>query len=113
MEAPLTQPVLKAKQRELRGGFPETMGLRVHRAISWIGRAEAAGDDDARFLFLWIGFNAAYADEEEVQNAAAPERDTRPFGRPRHGKTEGFEALPLHDTARVRRAMHRHDRSPW
>ena len=75
MEAPLTHAVLKAKQRELRGGFPETMGLRVHRAISWIGRAEAAGDDDARFLFLWIGFNAAYADEEEVQNAAAPERD--------------------------------------
>ena len=32
------------------------MGLRVHRAISWIGRAEAAGDDDARFLVLWIGF---------------------------------------------------------
>ena len=51
------------------------MGLRVHRAISWIGRAEAAGDDDARFLFFRIGFNAAYADEEEVQNAAAPERD--------------------------------------
>ena len=75
MEAPLSHAVLKAKQRELRGGFPETMGLRVHRAISWIGRAEAAGDDDARFLFLWIGFNAAYADEEEVQNAAAPERD--------------------------------------
>ena len=75
MEAPLTHAVLKAKQRELRGGFPETMGLRVHRAISWIRRAEAAGDDDARFLFLRIGFNAAYADEEEVQNAAAPERD--------------------------------------
>ena len=75
MEAPLTHAVLKAKQRELRVGFPETMGLRVHRAISWIGRAEAADDDDARFLFLWIGFNSAYADEEEIQNAAAPERD--------------------------------------
>ena len=75
MEAPLTHAVLKEKQRSLRDGFPETMGLRVHRAISWIGRAEAAGDDDARFLFLWIGFNSAYADEEEVQNAAAPERD--------------------------------------
>ena len=59
MEAPLTHAALKAKQRELRGGFPETMGLRVHRAISWIGRAEAAGDDDARFLFLWIRFKLA------------------------------------------------------
>ena len=33
---------LKAKQRALRADFPETMGLRVHRSISWIGRAEAA-----------------------------------------------------------------------
>ena len=38
-------------------------------------RAEDAGDDDARFIFLWIGFNAAYADEEELQDAAPPERD--------------------------------------
>lgn len=51
------------------------MGLRVHRAISWIGRAEAcAGDDDARFIFLWIAFNAAYADEREFQPIAPSER---------------------------------------
>ena len=42
MSAPLPHATLKAKQRELRQGFPETMGLRVHRSISWIGRAEAA-----------------------------------------------------------------------
>ena len=46
----------------------ETMGLRVYRAISWIGRAEACdGDDDARFIFLWIAFNAVYADKREFQ----------------------------------------------
>ncbi|WGR56487.1 hypothetical protein E3U25_01515 (plasmid) [Paracoccus versutus] len=51
------------------------MGLRVHRAISWIGRAEACGeDDDARFIFLWIAFNAAYADEREFQSVAPGER---------------------------------------
>ena len=71
---PLTHAILKAKQRELRAGFPETMGLRVHRSISWIGRAEQATDDDGRFIFLWIAFNAAYADEEEFQNAAPGER---------------------------------------
>ena len=49
---PLTHAILKAKQRELRAGFPETMGLRVHRSISWIGRAEDATDDDGRFIFL-------------------------------------------------------------
>ena len=66
---------LKAKQRALRADFPETMGLRVHRSISWIGRAEAAQDDpDAQFLFLWIGLNAAYADEEEFQTIQPGER---------------------------------------
>ncbi|MCG5473965.1 MAG: hypothetical protein KK476_03670 [Sinorhizobium fredii] len=51
------------------------MGLRVHRAISWIGRAEASGDDDdARFIFLWIAFNAAYADECEFHAVAQGER---------------------------------------
>ena len=74
MSAPLPHATLKAKQRELRQGFPETMGLRVHRSISWIGRAEAAADDDARFIFLWIAFNAAYADEQEFQGPAPGER---------------------------------------
>ncbi|GAB4385861.1 hypothetical protein [Albidovulum sp.] len=71
----LDHATLKAKQRAIRGGFPENMGLRVHRAISWIGRAESCGEDhDARFLFLWIAFNAAYASEEQFQLAAPSER---------------------------------------
>ena len=71
----MTFAVLKAKQRAIRTGFPETMGLRVHRALSWIGRAEACeGDDDARFIFLWIAFNAAYADESEFQAIPQGER---------------------------------------
>src|SRR3546814_1876320 len=75
MKAELTHAALKAKQRAIRAGFPETMGLRVHRAISWIGRAEACGeDDDARFVFLWIAFNAAYADETEFQVVQPGER---------------------------------------
>lgn len=66
---------LKTKQRDIRAGFSETMGLRVHRSISWIGRAEASSDDhDARFIFLWIAFNAAYADEREFQSMAPGER---------------------------------------
>ncbi len=73
----LTHEVLKAKQRAIRDGFPETMGLRVHRSISWIGRAESAADDhDARFIFLWIAFNAAYADEIRFQGTAPAERDS-------------------------------------
>jgi hypothetical protein len=57
-------PALKARQRELRQTFPESLGLRVHRALSWLNRAEQEPDDhDARFIFLWIAFNAAYAQE--------------------------------------------------
>ncbi|NOX41230.1 MAG: hypothetical protein GXP05_12175, partial [Alphaproteobacteria bacterium] len=51
------------------------MGLRVHRSISWIGRAEQAGNDfDATFLFLWIAFNSAYADEQALEGIATGER---------------------------------------
>lgn len=49
----LDHAALKTKQRSIRSGFPETMGLRAHRAISWIGRAEACGyDEDARFILI-------------------------------------------------------------
>ena len=37
--------------------------LRMHRALSWLQRAERAEDEDGRFIFLWIAFNAAYATE--------------------------------------------------
>jgi hypothetical protein len=48
----------------MRHAFPESLGLRVHRALSWLHRAEQEPEDhDARFLFLWISFNAAYANE--------------------------------------------------
>lgn len=71
----LTHTDLKAVQRTLRADFPADMGLRVHRAISWIGRAEAEGEDpDARFVFLWIAFNAAYADERDFDPASGRAR---------------------------------------
>ena len=55
---------LKARQREIRDLFSPALSLRTHRALSWLGRAEQeTTDDDARFLFLWIAFNAAYANE--------------------------------------------------
>ena len=55
---------LKTKQREIRSAFSESLGLRVHRCLSWLNRAEqASGDYDASFIFFWISFNAAYAEE--------------------------------------------------
>ncbi|MEW4448741.1 hypothetical protein [Qipengyuania sp. JC766] len=61
-ENPLDPETLKQKQRELRDGFPLPLTLRVHRALSWLRRAENEKNDlDVRFILLWIGFNAAYA----------------------------------------------------
>jgi hypothetical protein len=54
---------LKQRQREEREAYPTNLGLRVHRALSWLDRAERCDDDDGRFIFLWIAFNAAYANE--------------------------------------------------
>ena len=55
---------LKRRQREEREGYPTNLGLRIHRALSWLDRAEQCeSDDDARFIFLLIAFNAAYANE--------------------------------------------------
>ena len=71
IDTPLSFDILKAKQRAQRAAFPEAMGLRVHRAISWLGRAEAEkADADVRFILLWIGFNAAYASDLDVSSAS-------------------------------------------
>lgn len=56
---------LKERHRASRDTWPQDLNLRVHRALSWLQRAELAGDDlDIRFVCLWIGFNAAYASAE-------------------------------------------------
>src|SRR5690606_39179936 len=60
---------LKDRHRAERGNHPRDLALRVHRALSWLDRAEQSGaDQDARFIFLWISFNAAYAREAQSQN---------------------------------------------
>lgn len=54
---------LKARHRTERDNYPHNLSLRVHRALSWLNRAEQCEDNDGRFIFLWISFNAAYAKE--------------------------------------------------
>ena len=54
---------LKQRHRQERDAQHANLRLRVHRALSWLDRAEQAEDLDARFIFLWIAFNAAYATE--------------------------------------------------
>lgn len=53
---------LKAKLKDREASYDQDTRIRIHRAISWLRRAETEVDDlDARFIFLWIAFNAAYA----------------------------------------------------
>lgn len=55
---------LKERQRKERHSYDQNLTVRVHRALSWLQRAELCDKDlDGRFVFLWISFNAAYAHE--------------------------------------------------
>lgn len=72
--SPLCHAELKAKQRELRDGFPMPLTMRVHRGLSWLGRAEQeTGDSDVRFILLWVGFNSLYAGD--IEEALSSERE--------------------------------------
>ena len=52
---------LEARARRIETKGADGLGLRVHRALSWLDAAERCGDDDdARFIFLRISLNAAY-----------------------------------------------------
>jgi hypothetical protein len=73
---------LKERQRAERHAYPENLGLRVHRALSWLHRAEQldrGGDLDGQFLFLWIAFNAAYATDIEEKHRESEQNTFRAF----------------------------------
>lgn len=71
---------LKERQRKERGSYPININLRVHRALSWLDRAEQAeGDQDAQFIFLWIAFNAAYANEIDDNHRFTEQETFRNF----------------------------------
>ncbi len=56
--------LLKAQLKADADRYSDAQRVRLHRAISWLARAEAeSADADAQFVFLWIAFNAAYAKE--------------------------------------------------
>ncbi len=63
---------LKARAQQIEKDYPDKLGLRVHRALSCFERANLCEDDDARFIFLWIALNSAYANE--IQREQGTER---------------------------------------
>jgi hypothetical protein len=67
----LEHSALKQRHRLVRDGHPTSLTLRIHRALSWLNRAEQAEDVDGKFIFLWIAFNAAYAQELDDSDRAS------------------------------------------
>lgn len=66
-----TAQSLKDKLHAAGDAHEEPSRVRIHRAISWLARAEQETDDpDARFVFLWIAFNAAYAKAFGVEESS-------------------------------------------
>lgn len=70
---------LKQRHRLRRDAEPENLRLRIHRALSWLHRAEQADDLDGKFIFLWIAFNAAYATEIDDSNRLSEQETFKAF----------------------------------
>ena len=62
---------LRERHRALRGQQQsDALATRLHRAISWLQRASADnGDDDTRFIHLWISLNAVYASDFDFEDS--------------------------------------------
>jgi hypothetical protein len=73
---------LKTRHRAERESYHPNLSLRVHRALSWLNRAEQLGlqsDMDGQFVFLWIAFNAAYATDIDEKYRESEQQTFRGF----------------------------------
>lgn len=69
--------IAELRMREAALDRRDNVSLRIHRAISWLARAEEEPDDpDVAFILLWIAFNACYADESANGRWKSGERDS-------------------------------------
>jgi Apea-like HEPN len=59
---------LKRKLKQQKE-MPETLAVRLHRAISWLKCAEEnTGNHDLQFIALWVSYNACYAIDDRSEN---------------------------------------------
>ena len=73
---------LKDRHRAERDAWHPNLSLRVHRALSWLERAEQFGSEDdldGQFIVLWIAFNSAYATEIEEKYRESEQQTFRSF----------------------------------
>jgi hypothetical protein len=55
---PLKFSELKARQRKEREAYSENLALRVHRALSWLCKAENEQDDIEHFFGYFVAYQA-------------------------------------------------------
>jgi hypothetical protein len=73
---------LKDRHRAERGPWHPNLSLRVHRALSWLNRAEQLDEQhdlDGQFIVLWIAFNAAYATDIDEKYRESEQQTFRGF----------------------------------
>ena len=73
----LSHKALERKWNKVGEDFPKDLGLQVHRALSWLQRAEEEmpKDPGAAFIFYWISFNAIYANDLRHQTPPPSGKD--------------------------------------
>ena len=63
----VTYETLYKKEQKISNSADPEFILRMHRAISWIGKGQTiTNDDDMQFLCFWIAFNATYSQQKDL-----------------------------------------------
>ena len=65
--------------QQVQAELPDSIRLRVHRAMSWLKQAQQSDTEDMRFMCLWVAFNAAYARDLQVRTGGGDLVGTRDF----------------------------------
>ena len=77
----------------------QSFAIRVHRALSWMGRASKQEDLETRFIFQWIAFNSLYGQAREGLPTARSQRGYGGGDRDEYvnflAKVAGLDEAPL------------------
>ncbi len=73
-------PTIQLSRKLKSSTLPETLTIRLHRAISWVKSAEKQDDNlDLKFISLWVSFNACYAVDINGINSKPEKAKLREF----------------------------------
>jgi hypothetical protein len=63
--------LLKLRHRAEQAHYPHHVSLWVHPALSGLHRSESCQNNfDGQLIFLWVAFNAAYAEDLACLNVS-------------------------------------------